>query len=56
MNTRRYPRTLEQAFGPHTSRHITEPDEPMPTADKIVVAASLIAAAALIGMILIGWV
>lgn len=22
MNTRRYPRTLEQAFGPYTSRHV----------------------------------
>lgn len=26
MNTRRYPRTLQEAFGPYTSRHI----EPMP--------------------------
>jgi hypothetical protein len=26
MNTRRYPRTLQQAFGPHTSRELyTEP-------------------------------
>jgi hypothetical protein len=25
LNTRRYPRTLEQAFGPHTSREIVEP-------------------------------
>lgn len=28
MNTRMYPRTLEQAFGPYTSREITEPKDP----------------------------
>lgn len=25
-NTRRYPRTLQQAFGPYTSRQIDEPE------------------------------
>jgi hypothetical protein len=25
MNTRKYPRTLEEAFGPYTSREITDP-------------------------------
>lgn len=47
-NTRRYPRTLEQAFGPHTSRHI---DTPMDKPDRIVVWASLAACVAL-GLIL----
>lgn len=28
MNRDRYPRTLEQAFGPHTSRYF-EPDPPI---------------------------
>lgn len=27
MNTRRYPRTLQEAFGPYTSNHIEEPKE-----------------------------
>ena len=27
MNTRRYPRTLQEAFGPYTSNHIEEPAE-----------------------------
>jgi len=26
MNTRRYPRTLEEAFGPYCSHTITDPD------------------------------
>lgn len=27
MTRDRYPRTLAEAFGPHTSQHIDEPDE-----------------------------
>lgn len=25
MNARRYPRTLQEAFGPYTSQHVQEP-------------------------------
>lgn len=26
MQTRKYPRTLEEAFGPYTSKHFVDPD------------------------------
>lgn len=43
-NTRKYPRTMKEAFGPYTSDQLASPstDEPMPVADRIVLAASLI--------------
>ena len=41
-HTGRYPRSLEEAFGPHTSRQIEAPDDypSMPTADVVVVATT----------------
>ena len=36
MNTRQYPRTLQQAFGPYTSNQIVEPKQPMDWQDKLV--------------------
>ena len=48
-------RTLEQAFGPYARGPVHEPDQPMPTADKIVVVAGIITAAVLIVFALIGW-
>jgi hypothetical protein len=52
MNTRRYPRTLEEAFGPHTSRHIDEPPRPIPAQDIalyiVAVLASVLLAVLLI--------
>lgn len=53
MNTRRYPRTLEQAFGPYTSRDFKQ--DPMPRADKIVLVFSILAAVALICLVALGW-
>lgn len=38
MNTRKFPRTLQEAFGPHTSNHIEE--RPMDREDRPVVAWS----------------
>jgi hypothetical protein len=54
--TRRYARTLQEAFGPYAngSQLQTETD-PMPKADKIVLVVSLIAAIALVAMTLVGW-
>ena len=52
MNSRKYPRTLVEAFGPYTSRDFTE--DPMPKADRIAVAASAIGFLALIGLVAIG--
>jgi hypothetical protein len=51
VNTRKFPRSLEQAFGPYTSRDFTE--DPMPTADRIVVITSAIGAIALIAILAI---
>lgn len=56
MNTRRYPRTLEQAFGPYARGPIEEPNQPMPTADIVALVVSILAALALICFIAVGWV
>ena len=52
MNSRKYPRTLVEAFGPHTSRDFKQ--DPMPTADRIALAASVIGFLALVGLVAIG--
>ena len=54
--TRRYPRTLQEAFGPyaHGSQLHTEYD-PMPKPDRIVLVACLLAGLALVGMVAAGW-
>lgn len=52
MNTRRYPRTLHEAFGPYTSRDFVEQD-PMPAADRIAMTACAIGAVALVVILLI---
>jgi hypothetical protein len=52
-NTRKYPRTLTEAFGPYTSRDFVNND-PMPTADRIALFASAVGFAAFVGLILIG--
>lgn len=39
MNTRKFPRTMTEAFGPYTSQIITEPIQPpMDPMDKVVLA------------------
>lgn len=53
-NTRRYPRTLNEAFGPYTSQHITEDKPPMPAADVVVVVTCTVAAVVLLGLVLFG--
>lgn len=54
MNTRRYPRTLEEAFGPYARGPIQEQYDPMPKDDKLVVGMCLVAVVSLIAMALIG--
>lgn len=54
MNTRKYPRTLNEAFGPYASSDFTD-ETPMPTSDKIVVVVSLIALVAVAVMAIVGW-
>lgn len=53
--TKRYPRTLEQAFGPHTSQRIEPQPEEMHPHDRIVLAACAVAAAGLLAMFALGW-
>ena len=56
MNTtRKYPRTLEEAFGPYARGPVHEPEQPMPASDRIVVVASIIALLAILVFALAGW-
>ena len=48
MNTRKYPRTMTEAFGPHTSRSLYVKPEPMHKHDIIVLAGSVIAGLVLV--------
>ena len=56
MQTRRYPRTLTEAFGPYTSRDIVEKQDPRPVSDKIVITVCLCAAVTLVLFAVWGWV
>lgn len=49
MNTRRYPRTMQEAFGPHTSRQIHEPTPRTPLHEKALYAVALIAVLVVLG-------
>lgn len=50
MNTRRFPRTLQEAFGPHTSRRIDEPRPRTPRHEKVLYAVALIAVLVVVGL------
>ena len=52
--TRKYPRTLEQAFGPYARGPIQEQYEPMPKADRIVVAGCIVAGIIMVALVLAG--
>lgn len=41
MNTRKHPRTMQEAFGPYTSRHIEEEPMPMVLTDKIIITGGI---------------
>jgi hypothetical protein len=53
--TKRYPRTLDEAFGPYQRHGLQEQYSHMPKEDRIVVIASVIALAALGLMAVMGW-
>ena len=55
MNTRKHPRTLEEAFGPYARGPIEKPLSQRDRQDRIVVIASAIAAVALLVMAVAGW-
>lgn len=54
MQTRKYPRTLNEAFGPYASGPISEP-QPVHKHDRIVLVASVLVALSLFGMVVAGW-
>ena len=56
MQTRKYPRTLNEAFGPYASGPIHDPKpEPMHPHDVAALVVSVVALAALAAMALAGW-
>ncbi len=56
MNTRKYPRTLNEAFGPYAHLGgIQEPARPMDKEDVIVVTISVVVTAALVAFAWLGW-
>lgn len=54
MNTRKYPRTMQAAFGPHTSHELHPMPEPMHRHDRIVLWACTVAVAVVSALIIIG--
>lgn len=56
MNTRKYPRSLEDAFGPYARGPIQEPQRPMDWQDRVVVTASAAALLAVVAMVAVGWI
>lgn len=54
MNSRRYPRTLEQAFGPHTSREVLEKSGGYHLSDRIVLWGSCLASAVVVALVIWG--
>lgn len=52
MNTRKYPRTLNEAFGPYAGSKIEEAGMPFDKADAIVIWGCVIAAAVSVGLYL----
>lgn len=51
--TKRFPRTINEAFGPHSSGHIWVEVGEIHKHDKIVIAASIAAAVALLAIIFV---
>lgn len=50
MSTRRYPRTMEEAFGPYARGPVREPRRPFDRADLVVMTASAVVACVLLGL------
>lgn len=44
MQTRKHPRTMQEAFGPYTDNRIEEPPRPMDWQDKVVLTACIFGA------------
>lgn len=50
MNTRKYPRTMREAFGPYTSNELQEPKSPHDWQDTVVYVGSAIAFLAVLAL------
>lgn len=55
MNTRRYPRTMQEAFGPYTSNQIAE-DRPLDWQDKAVMIGGAVTLVCVLAMVAVGWI
>ena len=51
MRPLKHPRTLEEAFGPHTSRRVYENVPPATRREKLVYAVSIVALITIIGVV-----
>ncbi len=57
MQTRKYPRTLNEAFGPYAHiGGIQEPAQPYDVEDKIVLACCAIGTLAVVAFFFLGWI
>jgi hypothetical protein len=57
MQTRKYPRTLNEAFGPYAHLGgIQEPVQPYDVEDKIVLACCAVGTLAVIAFFFLGWI
>jgi hypothetical protein len=54
--TKRYPRTLDEAFGPYQRHGLVEYQDPMPLADKLIVWAGAVGLLTVGAMALLGWI
>lgn len=54
QSPRKYPRTMQEAFGPYTRGAIDEPYAPMPMIDKIVLIVSTVIGACVLAAIFTG--
>jgi hypothetical protein len=52
--TRKYHRTLNEAFGPYADGPIQEPQDPMPVADKIAVWTGAIGLVLVLALMVVG--
>lgn len=54
MNTRKYPRTLDEAFGPYGRGDVVEMQSPEPLGHKVARWLSTLLAVVLVGLVAVG--
>ena len=53
--TRKYPRTLEEAFGPTERGQVYEKEQPKPLGEKVAERLGLLILVVMLGAIAMGW-